>query len=1409
MKLISIILLSIFASYSLSQTVFYDYQDGVAIFQLKTTENPNQIKSSDRDVLIENMDFLNSIKEEYGIYKVLKLYPNHKNELLSRTFEIRFSEHARILELTERLSALPNIEYAERKELHRTTYTPNDTYYNANFNNGQWALFQINAAEAWDISRGNASTVVAITDNAININHPDLVNKCLPGYDAVDNDTDPSPCGGNDGFHGTHVSGIAGAETDNGLGVASIGYNVSILPVKIGDCNSGALTGGYEGVVWAADNGADVINMSWGGGGSSNYAQNVMNYAWGLDIVLVAAAGNDGVSSVFYPAGYNNVLSVASTTSGDAKSGFSNYGSWIDISAPGSSILSCNATTGYQSTQGTSMASPLVAGLAGLVRSHAVSANAQDVINCILNNADNIDGANPSYVGQLGAGRINAEESLICAGAYALALDAGLSDVISPSGNICSSSFTPEFEFRNYGQNTITNVDFTYQINGGPVQNYNWTGSITTGQTASVTLPTQTGGGGAGTFDVNIVSVNGGSDDNIANNSISSSYTLVTTGEIVDVNIIQDCFGSEITWSIEDDQGNEITTGGPYADGSPSVTERTSVCLAPGCYTFFINDSYGDGLYGSQWNSCSVDGDYNITSPTSGVIVQMTAANGAFGTGTSHAFCIASPISDDAGISQIVSPSSSECQATVDPIVEIRNYGSAPLTTCTINYELSGGGLQTFAWTGNLLPNTAEMVTLPTLTLTDGSHTLDAYTTLPNGVAEINTYNDSASTSFLVYTTGVSLPYSEDFESNSFATNNWAIDNVDGDITWELASVGGPVNGSYAAKLDFFQYAQQGQKDGLITPPLDFTGLSAAEMTFDHAYRRYDQSLTDSLIVSVSTDCGQTYARVLALGEDGTGSFATATTNTAAFTPAAADDWCGSNIGSACLTVNLDAYIGFPGVQVKFEAYNAGTTGNNLFVDNINITGDQTSVCPIASATATDAQCFGASDGVVELSQTAGVAPFTYSIDGATYVGSNSFSGLAAGNYTGYVQGFDGCIDSVVITVGEPTTITINPAVTDVSCGNVNGEIQVGASGGTPNYTYAIDGGTPQSGSTFSGLIAGTYNIDVSDVNGCTSSTSVTVSDVGGGFSLSTSGDATICSGDSTQLTVTGAPIGSTITWSTGETGVASIYVGPTIPTNYTVTVDDGLGCSNDEDFYISVNGSPIVWISATEDSICEGESVTITAGGAASYLWSTGDTGNSITITPAASTIITVTGTSSGCSTDQSQNVVVDSAPTVVANSSVTSAQVGETVNFDNNGSNASSFSWNFGDGNNASGATTTHSYSSAGTYTVTLTGSNGGCEVSSTITVVVENAVGVSENSLTDIVLYPNPANNQLFVASELEGNLSISLIDASGRIVLSETVAANQEISLLSLANGYYSAVVRSKEGLLKTMSLIISK
>ena len=206
---------------SFSQNFNPDYQDGKVIFQVPV--GGHMFKTFDGVLQPEDNPFLQSIFQEFGIYEVVQLHPNIKDEKLIRTYEIRFSEIHKTDILIGRVKSEIDVVYAEKKELHKTFLTPNDTYFTNSFNNGMWCLYQINAPQAWDISTGDANIVVAVTDNAIQVNHPDLVNKIVPGRDVVDNDNDPSPCGGNDGFHGSHVSGTVGAETNNNLGVASIG----------------------------------------------------------------------------------------------------------------------------------------------------------------------------------------------------------------------------------------------------------------------------------------------------------------------------------------------------------------------------------------------------------------------------------------------------------------------------------------------------------------------------------------------------------------------------------------------------------------------------------------------------------------------------------------------------------------------------------------------------------------------------------------------------------------------------------------------------------------------------------------------------------------------------------------------------------------------------------------------------------------------------------------------------------------------------------------------------------------------------------------------------------------------------------------------------------------------------------
>ncbi|MBL7930422.1 MAG: S8 family serine peptidase, partial [Bacteroidia bacterium] len=250
------------------------------------------------------------------------------------------------------------------------------------------------------------------------INGYDVAN-----WDAVTNPTTTSQ------DHGTHCSGIAGGVTNNSTGIASIGWNIKILPVKVSFDSSlpTDIDLGYEGIIYAVRSKVRIISCSWGNSGSpSQTEQSVIDYAWTRGSMVFASAGNLSSSNPNYPGAYNHAFCVAAVNSSNVKSSYSNYGSWVDICAPGDNILSTTpyaaSTPSYLIYSGTSMATPLVAGLAGLMLSKSPNMTNMDVLNCLSNTAVNIYtvSGNSAYVtgSQLGIGRIDAFAAMTCASTY-------------------------------------------------------------------------------------------------------------------------------------------------------------------------------------------------------------------------------------------------------------------------------------------------------------------------------------------------------------------------------------------------------------------------------------------------------------------------------------------------------------------------------------------------------------------------------------------------------------------------------------------------------------------------------------------------------------------------------------------------------------------------------------------------------------------------------------------------------------------------------------------------------------------------------------------------------------------------------------------------------------------------------
>lgn len=280
--------------------------------------------------------------------------------------------------------AQPGVVYAQPNFVYHATFVPNDPDYATK----QYGPQIVKAPAGWDISQGSASTVIAIVDTGVQADHPDLAGKVVGGFDFVNNDNDPD----DDNGHGTHCSGIAAANTNNGIGMAGLAPNCKIMGVKVLNAGGGGTTAWVAaGITYAADNGAKVISLSLGGAGADPALQDAGAYALSKGALPIAAAGNNGVTDKFYPAAYDEFIAVAATTAQDTRAGFSNYGAdWVDVAAPGDNIWSTLPGSSYGFESGTSMACPLVAGLAGVVRSADPNLTPAQARTLIQNGCDNV-----------------------------------------------------------------------------------------------------------------------------------------------------------------------------------------------------------------------------------------------------------------------------------------------------------------------------------------------------------------------------------------------------------------------------------------------------------------------------------------------------------------------------------------------------------------------------------------------------------------------------------------------------------------------------------------------------------------------------------------------------------------------------------------------------------------------------------------------------------------------------------------------------------------------------------------------------------------------------------------------------------------------------------------------------------
>jgi thermitase len=325
------------------------------------------------------------IKRDYGHAMIIK-----SKSLSTRQLMQLFAEH-------------PDSIYAEPNYLLLPNRKPNDILYQRY----QWNLPLINMESSWNITRGSSKVIVAVVDTGIDLDHPEFQGKLTEGYNVIEDNNHPL----DDNGHGTHVAGVIAARTNNNDGIAGMSWNSKLMPVKaIGADGSGTAFDIAQGIRWATDHGADVINLSVGNYTSSAALREACRYAYEKNVVLVAATGNDGTDQPGYPAAYNEVFGVSAVDHNRNRADFSNYGDYVDVVAPGVDIPSTYIYSDYAALSGTSMACPHAAALASLIRSVNPRLSNEQVMKVMRATA--IDLGKPGKDKLYGHGMINVHAAL-------------------------------------------------------------------------------------------------------------------------------------------------------------------------------------------------------------------------------------------------------------------------------------------------------------------------------------------------------------------------------------------------------------------------------------------------------------------------------------------------------------------------------------------------------------------------------------------------------------------------------------------------------------------------------------------------------------------------------------------------------------------------------------------------------------------------------------------------------------------------------------------------------------------------------------------------------------------------------------------------------------------------------------
>lgn len=1163
-------------------TLLYSYREGELYLKLKKDNRVNIFFSAD-NAGTKHL-FRNEIAQ-FGITSIQRAFPRLKG--MSDYYRIKFDANQSPTTLIDALQRHNFVEFAERVPKHKLFLTPNDIHPD------QYNVLLTNCEQAWDITTGSTAIKIGMVDDAVRTDHEDLAANIwtnpgeiagngidddsngyvddVNGWDPASNDNDPNPEGA-DNFsfsHGTHCAGIAAAATNNGIGVASVGYNVSLVPVKTATDGSGSIAAGMEGVEYAITVGVDVISMSWGGGAPAATEQAVFDEAYAAGIVCVAAAGNDNVSDPMYPASYEHVISVAAIDENDQKASFTNYGATIDVSSPGVQIWSpvATSTSSYEFYDGTSMACPFVSGLCALMLSHDPGATVDRIEECLKTTADDIYGINPTFVGQLGAGRINAYEAVKCTPSVPVA--AFSTSAVPP----CAGEV---FTFLDNSSGTdLVSWAWTFE-NGTP--------ATSTEQNPTVSFPAN------GTYEVTLIVTNA-----LGANTLTQEITVAPPSATIEGDfamLLGYIIPSTITFTgsppysitYSDANGTTATIDGitenPYSlplspTNSTTYTlvemhnnSCTGTVSGSANYVVLIPDETNDLCINAlPFPNLTIDVQSCVNGTTTGSLAELPYIN--------QSACGATDVSAPAAdvwytftaVANIVDIALTfEMDTAVVSIYEGSCAGMIG-RYCDVSYD---GTLNTTFAPAD--PGTTYYIQVSGGSSGDqGNFTLclDNY---GEGIDQICMFGQSLTVSPLpilgTYAPGQAVTFCLTVDGYNQNSADWLHGIVPTfGIGWDLSSLTNIVpadacNGSLTDEWDWYT--------GLITSDGGNNAVPPVGPGF------FFETAAGSTVGGIDNNPGNNF------GDSNNGTCPW----TFCFTISTVID-CPPGAENDDLSVRFDNYS-------DSETGSWGGGGTVCDDDPEYEFKARLSCCPIPQMTGIYPSCLNANGGAVTATPSGGVAPFeivwsTGFTDTLAAGQSSTISGLSQGFYIVTVTDDTGCVSeaSFTLTNSGSIPITISPEAT--ICPNGAAQLQVSGTNlvdfdwfpaSSLDYNHISNPTASPDDTT-------TYFVIATDVNGCSAYASVTVN-VLSSPNANAGNNATICAGANKALQATG---GVSYAWSPTadllNPNSATPVSSPDHSTWYTVTVTGANGCTASDSVLVFVANNPYLPPLNIDTTIC------------------------------------------------------------------------------------------------------------------------------------------------------------------------------------------------------------------------------